>query len=382
MRQLIDRAKASLDRRHAYLKDAQQEIKRENLNMACFASCITTALLAIFLLVTPIIIPKWVPSVYHYAFLPVSIALTVLTLTYRRLSPEPKYGTVVGIAFVCALCTCTLLIDALSDPIAPGAFVPLVFVTLPSLFVIRFAFSYAILILFDVLYCVLCVMFKNPYIAQYDVFQSVVSLAFSLCLAHLVMGYRINDWETRRQFEELSKRDTLSDIYNKRTLIEMAQAALESAGPAASCALVVIDLDDFKGINDQRGHYAGDAVLRDMARLLKTHFRATDVIGRFGGDEFIALMLGPLPDRVVHMKLADLQHAFADATEASVGTRMTCSVGAVIAREQSVDFDSLFMQADNALYEAKRDEKGGIAIRNYCTLDKQAESADHTSPAL
>ena len=61
---------------------------------------------------------------------------------------------------------------------------------------------------------------------------------------------------------------------------------------------------------------------------------------------------------------------------------MTCSVGAVIAREQSVDFDSLFMQADNALYEAKRDEKGGIAIRNYCTLDKPAESADPASPTL
>ena len=382
MRRLVDYTKASLARRHGFLTGAKAEIQRENLNMACFASCITTALLAVFLLVTPAIIPGWEPSVYHVAFLPVSVVFTVLTLTYRHFIPTPRYGTVIGIAFACALCTCTILIDALSEPIAPGSFIPLVFVTLPSLLVVRFAFSYGIIIFFDVLYCVLCVTFKNPYIAQYDVFQSIVSLAFSLSLAHLVMGYRINDWETRRQFEELSKRDTLSDIYNKRTLIEMAQAAIQAAGPAASCALVVIDLDDFKNVNDQRGHYAGDAVLRDMALLLKEHFRASDVLGRFGGDEFIALMLGSLPERVVNTKLLRLQHTFADATEASVGVRMTCSVGAVIAREQSVDFDSLFMQADNALYEAKRDEKGGIAIRNYCTLDKPAESADPASPTL
>lgn len=382
MRRLVDYMKASLARRHGFLTGAKAEIQRENLNMACFASCITTALLAVFLLVTPAIIPGWEPSVYHFAFLPVSVVFTVLTLTYRHFIPTPRYGTVIGIAFACALCTCTILIDALSEPIAPGSFIPLVFVTLPSLLVVRFAFSYGIIIFFDVLYCVLCVTFKNPYIAQYDVFQSVVSLAFSLCLAHLVMRYRINAWETRRRFEELSKRDTLSDIYNKRTLIEMAQAAIQAAGPAASCALVVIDLDDFKNVNDQRGHYAGDAVLRDMALLLKEHFRASDVLGRFGGDEFIALMLGSLPERVVNTKLLRLQHTFADATEASVGVRMTCSVGAVIAREQSVDFDSLFMQADNALYEAKRDEKGGIAIRNYCTLDKPAESADPASPTL
>ncbi len=382
MRRLIDYTKASLARRHGFLTGAKAEIQRENLNMACFASCITTALLAVFLLVTPAIIPGWEPSVYHFAFLPVSVVFTVLTLTYRHFIPTPRYGTVIGIAFACALCTCTILIDALSEPIAPGSFIPLVFVTLPSLLVVRFAFSYGIIIFFDVLYCVLCVTFKNPYIAQYDVFQSIVSLAFSLSLAHLVMGYRINDWETRRQFEELSKRDTLSDIYNKRTLIEMAQAAIQAAGPAASCALVVIDLDDFKNVNDQRGHYAGDTVLRDMALLLKEHFRASDVLGRFGGDEFIALMLGSLPERVVNTKLLRLQHTFADATEASVGVRMTCSVGAVIAREQSVDFDSLFMQADNALYEAKRDEKGGIAIRNYRTLDKPAESADPASPTL
>lgn len=382
MRRLVDYTKASLARRHGFLTGAKAEIQRENLNMACFASCITTALLAVFLLVTPAIIPGWEPSVYHFAFLPVSVVFTVLTLTYRHFIPTPRYGTVIGIAFACALCTCTILIDALSEPIAPGSFIPLVFVTLPSLLVVRFAFSYGIIIFFDVLYCVLCVTFKNPYIAQYDVFQSVVSLAFSLCLAHLVMRYRINAWETRRRFEELSKRDTLSDIYNKRTLIEMAQAAIQAAGPAASCALVVIDLDDFKNVNDQRGHYAGDAVLRDMALLLKEHFRASDVLGRFGGDEFIALMLGSLPERVVNTKLLRLQHTFADATEASVGVRMTCSVGAVIAREQSVDFDSLFMQADNALYEAKRDEKGGIAIRNYCTLDKPAESADPASPTL
>lgn len=373
MRRLADYMKSDLARRRAFFRDAQEEIQRENLKMACFGSCITTLLLPVFLLVTPAIVPGWTPSVYHIAFLPVSVAFTAMLLLYRRFSTTQRLGTALGVAFACMLCTCTILIDALSDPVAPGSFIPLVLVALPSLFVMRFASCYSIVLFFDVLFCALCITFKNPYVAQYDVFQSTVSLAFSMSLSYLVMGYRINDWETRRRFEDLSKRDALLDIYNKRTLIEMARDAIQASGPATSCTLAIIDLDDFKGLNDQRGHYAGDVVLRDMARLLKCHFSTTDVLGRFGGDEFIVLMLGSLSERMAGEKLASLQRAFSDASEASTGSRMTCSIGAIISREQSVDFDSLFLQADKALYEAKGSVKGGIAIRNYCELDEAIE---------
>ena len=362
---IIQSFRESMRRRRIFLESARDDIRSDNLNMACFSSAIALGLLVLFLLITPFVVSDWSPSPYHLAFLPILSAYTLCALLYRHFSRTKRLGTVFGVLFECVLCVCLTLIDTAGEPMAPGCFMPLTFVALPSLFVLRFSLAYSIVIGFAVLYCAAVVAWKDPFIAQYDIFQSLVGIAFSLSIAHLVMRYRIQAFETRSRLQELSMRDSIAGIYNKRTLLTVAQRTLTAAGSAPACVLIVVALDDFKDVNDGSGHIAGDAILRGMGHLLQEHFRATDIIGRFGGDEFIVLMIGAVEKKTIEAKIASLQRRFAEVGKAETGAVTTCSVGAVVSNDPNADFLSLFAQADDALYESKLAGKNCLTVHAF-----------------
>jgi diguanylate cyclase len=135
--------------------------------------------------------------------------------------------------------------------------------------------------------------------------------------------------------------------------------------------LVMIDLDDFKRVNDDHGHLAGDAVLRQVADLLVRRLRKTDLIGRYSGDEFILL----LPDThgskawqildTIRRKAADL------TTETQGGSvRITLSIGGAVFNPETSDVffvaasltEELFEAADAALYQAKRGGRNQVVL--------------------
>lgn len=152
---------------------------------------------------------------------------------------------------------------------------------------------------------------------------------------------------TNARLEELAGRDELTGIANRRQLIWLAEHAMQRArrqhGPLA---LLIFDIDGFKTINDTRGHLAGDAILRKVAQSLAETLRESDLLGRFGGDEFIAL----LPDT----RSEDARH-LAERLRAAVAQRCGCTLGLGIADfTPHDDFASLVERADRALLRAKR----------------------------
>lgn len=371
----------SMRRRRAYLAEAREAIRRDNLDMVCTASSIALCLLVLFLVITPGIVHGWTPSPYHLAFLPVQAAFTACALLYRHVSTTRRLGTVFSAAFVCILCLFIVLIDAMSDPNAPSSFAPALFVALPSLFVMSVACMYSIVLFFAVGYCLLVVTVKNPAIAQYDVFQMVVAFLFSLCVAYLVMGYRVQAHEISMRFRSLSMHDALSGIYNKRTLLDIAERLLAAKDPGTPCAVLIIDLDDFKSVNDEHGHMVGDAVLGCMGRLLRERFHRADAIGRFGGDEFVVLLVGQVERGGLEEDVASLQRQFAEAGAAEAGLQTTCSVGGAVSLEGTVDFAHLLRWADEALYQAKSAGKNRFFVRELSpasgsALDPCADSAE------
>jgi diguanylate cyclase (GGDEF)-like protein len=124
-----------------------------------------------------------------------------------------------------------------------------------------------------------------------------------------------------------------------------------SAVPEHSLALMVLDIDHFKRINDSCGHDTGDRVLRELAALLRRHLRATDWLVRWGGEEFVVLLpsvrAGHVPALAENLRKAVEAHAFES------GEPVTVSVGVAL-RRLGEGFEALFKRADEALYEAKR----------------------------
>ncbi len=156
--------------------------------------------------------------------------------------------------------------------------------------------------------------------------------------------------------EYASLHDELTGLPNRRMLARWLREAMDRAKAMATrVALVVIDLDGFKEINDTLGHAAGDEVLRWAARQFRTQLSPQDALARLGGDEF-AVVLTDIPDRdAAHRTAQSLRHAL-DAGIVILGRKLAirASVGFSLHPEESDDADRLYAIADRAMYDRKQ----------------------------
>ena len=353
-----------------YFQLARQEVAERNLRLLRFLSLLTAGLLIFFILVSSLIIRGWRPTVNHTAFLPVLLLICGAAQLYaRRGVPASRVVTALCLLFEAVLFIFIIRIDVLTTPSAPGTFMPLLCLVLPSLFIFPLGLSYSVVVLFEVLYVMASLRFKDPFFAQYDIFASVAGIAFSLALSFVIARLRVRDHEARLRYQQLSTRDFLTDILNKQSFQEAALRYLLSCGPEPRCALLILDVDDFKQVNDNQGHYGGDCLLRAIGKSLTEIFRSSDLVGRFGGDEFVVLVKGPITLPSLEEKCRQIQRRLYLSQE--IVPSITCNVGGVVLNGPGADFEALFRQADAALYQAKR------AGKNRCCLElfRQPEPA-------
>ena len=128
--------------------------------------------------------------------------------------------------------------------------------------------------------------------------------------------------------------------------------------------LLLIDLDGLKEINDTFGHERGDHAIKGIAEELRGHFRDTDIIGRVGGDEFMAYLRGAAP-RIETIE-ASIQKLLCKLGERFIGPNderhISCSIGGAVPYDRAENFETLFARADAALYHVKRGGKSGFAF--------------------
>lgn len=173
----------------------------------------------------------------------------------------------------------------------------------------------------------------------------------------------------RRKIKRLASRDPLTGVYNRREIyeqLEREKALSDRSGQSFS--LCVIDLDDFKRVNDTYGHQAGDAVLAKFAALIRDNVRAEDYIGRFGGEEFFVVLVNfecspenDDPECLKRLLRVPRQLKFPEISEE---LRLTVSIGVAV-YQPFKSIDALVKRADQALYQAKEKGKNRIEFGGF-----------------
>ena len=168
-----------------------------------------------------------------------------------------------------------------------------------------------------------------------------------------------NEMTREQDLREKASVDGLTGALNRKA----AEQKINTLMQDKECKgyLLMLDIDDFKTVNDTMGHAIGDLALITLVKLLKEHFRREDIVGRLGGDEFIVFMTNTELASAVEAKGAEILDILA---KSETTPHFTVSIGAAAYPAAGNDYESLYLAADNAMYASKKSGKNRIYVDN------------------
>ncbi len=224
---------------------------------------------------------------------------------------------------------------------------------------------------------------ENEYVLTkgHEYYSEATSMLFAMIIAIgvffvlvLIINFiaKIVDKKQKSELQLKADTDLLTGLTNKAATIRMIKEYM-AQNPNGTGVLFVIDIDNFKKINDTMGHAFGDEVLKELGHQLRSMFRAMDVVGRFGGDEFMVFM-SDIKDPAAIKRNGDRLRDFFRNFKAGeyVKYSVTASIGGAVFSEDGKDFDSLFRTADKAVYVVKKRGKNDVAF--YGDVKDEAET--------
>jgi diguanylate cyclase (GGDEF)-like protein len=256
---------------------------------------------------------------------------------------------------------------------------PLTFMILPFIIWAAFRFSQRAVTMAIAVVCSIAVGFtvdgRGPFALESLNLSLLMLLAFvsTVVTTGLVLsavlgerGHTLNELaDALQELREQAITDPLTGLANRRYLWEfLLRELIRARRRGSSLAVIMIDIDHFKRVNDTHGHEAGDIVLTDIAALLKAQVRGSDIACRFGGEEF-ALVLPDATLEAVRRRAEDIREAIG-RLEPKYGNqrlgRITASLGIALSPDHAGDPESLLRASDQALYEAKAAGRDRVAI--------------------
>jgi diguanylate cyclase (GGDEF)-like protein len=188
----------------------------------------------------------------------------------------------------------------------------------------------------------------DPAAALSDPWLVLSTLALEVTIVAIAMA--LQGAELQHRTEAIL--DPLTDLLNRGSLMARFPEVREQARRGdASVAMIALDIDAFKRVNDEHGHATGDAVLRDLAYAMRKVLRSFDLFYRYGGEEFVVVLPGVELDQA--LLVAERLRVAVEAARPA-GLALTVSAGVAAARGEELTFEGLFEAADEALYDAKR----------------------------
>ncbi|MFP4159412.1 MAG: GGDEF domain-containing protein [Desulfobacterales bacterium] len=299
-------------------------------------------------------------------FLLLAANLFVFTLFFTGVNKRFKDPSITVFQLMIGIAFCTLLAFFTASPLRGMVILLYILVLMFGVFRLKLLDFFALSLVATLLYAAAVTMLHMTHPEHTDMSLEtirIISLLLSLMWVSYLSTYIAN---LRRKIKLIASHDELTGIYNRREIFNILERekalAIRSGSPFALC---IIDIDDFKPVNDTLGHLAGDEVLKIFAQTLKENIRSEDYIGRYGGEEFIVILVNYKPEENACSYGCRLLQAVREMrfNGISEDLSLTASMGmAVYKPDESVD--SLLARADAALYRAKIKGKDRVELED------------------
>lgn len=212
-----------------------------------------------------------------------------------------------------------------------------------------------------IVFDILAYFFKTPDRYMIDIMNSVIFLITGMLLSIFTANIKLNDFIFQKAIKTERDTDGLTGLLNKSSMMREIRKSMTN--DPKNGILVMLDVDDFKRINDSYGHVVGDFVISGIARCLNSSFRNSDIIGRFGGDEFVIFMPFTHDVVIAQSRVKKVLSLMAETIELpNENDKVTGSFGIAVCSEFGDTYDDLFRKADYALYRAKSGGKNQFSV--------------------
>ncbi|SDI22188.1 diguanylate cyclase (GGDEF) domain-containing protein [Pseudobutyrivibrio sp. 49] len=344
-----------------YFSICMEAINEGNLYMLRRACMYISIIYLIMIGIALVFVPDFKISWVHVLMLPLMVVQYRVNLYIMRHGPISTKATgIVCCSFYFWLSMIFILIDTYVYSDKQAYFVPMLILVYPTLYIDRmYKYGWEEMVA-AITFAAFSYNYKEFALFRRDVYMVLGAYSVSMVLGHLVLEVRSREALAMKELKGESSLDKLTHVFNKDALLSKIDSYFLQKAEDDYCAMMVLDLDDFKSVNDNLGHNTGDILLENVGRLLLDSFRAYDITGRYGGDEFVVMMPQMSDVAILQSRCRTLQKLLA---EINLGNSepFTMSMGAIISNSVR-DTNELFMMADDALYKSK------IGGKNNCTI--------------
>lgn len=355
-----------------YCKNAATEIRERNIATLGVLSILTTAMILFFIFLTPVIFPNWRPTLHYILFFVAALLfmLTTIVLQHIRNLPEQEEGLARWF-FMLLVSGFLTVIDTVPFPDTAQIFVGIFMTVAPILFIVSIEDMLAFQLIGTGFFLFMGISVKTPEIMKSDIYTTVFGFLVGIIIYFIVMDVRAQEYTRREKYKHSSEMDALTGIANRAYCKQQIEVYLQKRSIYSSCALLIMDVDDFKMINDRLGHENGDRVLHQVADILQSVFDETDIVGRIGGDEFIVFIKDFAKKESILQKCNEMKNSMRNVLEGKFN--ITMSIGICILNDDTAAIEEIFHVADNAMYEAKAFEKGTYILHEFVRTTTRQE---------
>lgn len=334
------------------IRQDQERILRKNLGILK-SLCLVYTLLLLAYSITSFFFFSSIPlRVLYGIFVAVQIIYDAWLLRILRGLPSYKQVHVMCTLLSLLITVFVTAISVFPYPDRPAIFFSPVLVGIAVVFLFSFRQLLLTLTFDTAVFIVLALLFKKPDALAYDIWAVIPAYIIAVFCAVIITKLRVSDSRSRILLMQLSVIDQPTGLLNKASCEERCRRFL-SMEPDARCAMMIMDLDHFKEINDSEGHLFGDRVLCSIGLILQSELDENTIAGRIGGDEFLVLIKHAreqAAESLADQLLARLHQAPISYTGSR---RVTFSIGISYAGAGAGAYAALFEKADQALYQTK-----------------------------